>query len=229
MAQLSPEFPGLGGHPSLSLRSAVDGAPVLCDEPGVLSKFGGAHDCRGPGAAPQPAGHGRPPVPELLPSLQARDFARGPPDSDLRGIAGSRLSLQGSARSPPLRPAGAPGPGGRHQPASLPRHVPGGRPLGHWGTARVAITGGSHGPTVVSTPGPLRPPRTTSRRRPSGSVPAPRPASCSDRPSWSTTPPHVTPRRPPAIVSSRRRNRTATWTMCEEDGADAGRNASRSS
>jgi glutamine synthetase len=40
MAQLGPEFPGLGGHPSLSLRSTVDGAPVLSDEPGVLSKTG---------------------------------------------------------------------------------------------------------------------------------------------------------------------------------------------
>jgi glutamine synthetase len=40
MAQLGPEFPGLGGHPSLSLRSTVDGAPLLCDEPGVLSKTG---------------------------------------------------------------------------------------------------------------------------------------------------------------------------------------------
>jgi glutamine synthetase len=29
MAQLGSEFPGLGGHPSLSLRSTVDGAPVL--------------------------------------------------------------------------------------------------------------------------------------------------------------------------------------------------------
>ena len=40
MAQLGPEFPGLGGHPSLSLRSTVDGTPLLCDEPGVLSKTG---------------------------------------------------------------------------------------------------------------------------------------------------------------------------------------------
>jgi len=40
MAQLGPEFPGLGGHPSLSLRSTVDGAPVLSDGPGVLSKTG---------------------------------------------------------------------------------------------------------------------------------------------------------------------------------------------
>ena len=28
MAQLGPQFPGLGGHPSLSLRSTVDGAPA---------------------------------------------------------------------------------------------------------------------------------------------------------------------------------------------------------
>jgi glutamine synthetase len=40
MAQLGSGFPGLGGHPSLSLRSAVDGAPLLADEPGVLSKTG---------------------------------------------------------------------------------------------------------------------------------------------------------------------------------------------
>lgn len=46
MAQLGPGFPGLGGHPSLSLRSTVDGAPLLCDEPGVLSKTG-AHAIAG--------------------------------------------------------------------------------------------------------------------------------------------------------------------------------------
>ena len=40
MAQLGSGFPGLGGHPSLSLHSAADGAPLLCDEPGVLSKTG---------------------------------------------------------------------------------------------------------------------------------------------------------------------------------------------
>jgi glutamine synthetase len=40
MAQLGPGFPGLGGHPSLSLHSTVDGTPLLCDEAGVLSKTG---------------------------------------------------------------------------------------------------------------------------------------------------------------------------------------------
>jgi glutamine synthetase len=40
MAQLGPEFPGLGGHPSLSLHSVVDGKPLLCDDAGVLSKTG---------------------------------------------------------------------------------------------------------------------------------------------------------------------------------------------
>jgi glutamine synthetase len=40
MAQVGPQFPGLGGHPSLSLHSLVDGAPVLCDEPLALSKVG---------------------------------------------------------------------------------------------------------------------------------------------------------------------------------------------
>ncbi|HEY1651702.1 MAG TPA: hypothetical protein VGG09_07445 [Acidimicrobiales bacterium] len=42
MAQLGPEFPGLGGHPSLSLHSAVDGESLLCDDAGVLSKTGAA-------------------------------------------------------------------------------------------------------------------------------------------------------------------------------------------
>jgi glutamine synthetase len=41
MAQLGSGFPGLGGHPSLSLYSPVDGRPLLCDEAGVLSKVGG--------------------------------------------------------------------------------------------------------------------------------------------------------------------------------------------
>jgi len=35
MAQLGSGFPGLGGHPSLSLHSPVDGAPLLCDEAGL--------------------------------------------------------------------------------------------------------------------------------------------------------------------------------------------------
>jgi glutamine synthetase len=40
MAQVGPQFPGLGGHPTLSLRSLVDGAPLLCEQPGVLTKTG---------------------------------------------------------------------------------------------------------------------------------------------------------------------------------------------
>jgi glutamine synthetase len=40
MAQVGPQFPGLGGHPSLSLHACVDGAPVLSDEAGLLSKIG---------------------------------------------------------------------------------------------------------------------------------------------------------------------------------------------
>jgi glutamine synthetase len=41
MAQLGHTFPGLGGHPSLSLHSTLDGSPVLTDSPGVLSKTAG--------------------------------------------------------------------------------------------------------------------------------------------------------------------------------------------
>ena len=40
MAQLGSGFPGLGGHPSLSLHELGDDTPLLCDEPGVLSKTG---------------------------------------------------------------------------------------------------------------------------------------------------------------------------------------------
>ncbi len=40
MAQLGPDFPGLGGHPSLSLHGLADDTPLLCDEPGVLTKVG---------------------------------------------------------------------------------------------------------------------------------------------------------------------------------------------
>ena len=42
MAQLGPQFPGLGGHPSLSLRSTFDGKSALFEGPGVLSKVGEA-------------------------------------------------------------------------------------------------------------------------------------------------------------------------------------------
>ena len=40
MAQLGPGFPGLGGHPSLSLHGLADDMPLLCDGPGILSKVG---------------------------------------------------------------------------------------------------------------------------------------------------------------------------------------------
>jgi glutamine synthetase len=38
MAQVSDGFPGLGGHPSVSLRSAADGSPLLAEPDGSLSK-----------------------------------------------------------------------------------------------------------------------------------------------------------------------------------------------
>jgi glutamine synthetase len=42
MAQLGEGFPGLGGHPSLSFRSALDGSPALSESDGSLSKTGRA-------------------------------------------------------------------------------------------------------------------------------------------------------------------------------------------
>jgi glutamine synthetase len=38
MAQVSDGFPGLGGHPSVSFRSAEDGSPLLAEPDGSLSK-----------------------------------------------------------------------------------------------------------------------------------------------------------------------------------------------
>jgi glutamine synthetase len=38
MAQVSDDFPGLGGHPSVSFRSAESGSPVLAEPDGSLSK-----------------------------------------------------------------------------------------------------------------------------------------------------------------------------------------------
>jgi len=38
MAQLSDQFPGLGGHPSLSLHSTLDAGPTLVHRDGTLSK-----------------------------------------------------------------------------------------------------------------------------------------------------------------------------------------------
>jgi glutamine synthetase len=42
MAQLAEGFPGLGGHPTISLRWAADGRPALADTPGTLSKVAGS-------------------------------------------------------------------------------------------------------------------------------------------------------------------------------------------
>ena len=38
MAQLGAGYPGLGGHPSLSFRSTLDGSPALAAEDGSVSK-----------------------------------------------------------------------------------------------------------------------------------------------------------------------------------------------
>lgn len=42
MSQLDQQYPGLGGHPSLSLWSTIDGRPVLAEEAGTLSKTASA-------------------------------------------------------------------------------------------------------------------------------------------------------------------------------------------
>jgi glutamine synthetase len=42
MAQFSEEFPGLGGHPSLSLHSTLNDEPLLAEAAGVLSKLAGS-------------------------------------------------------------------------------------------------------------------------------------------------------------------------------------------
>jgi glutamine synthetase len=40
MAQFGPTYPGLGGHPSMSLCACADGTPLLLEESAVLSKLG---------------------------------------------------------------------------------------------------------------------------------------------------------------------------------------------
>jgi glutamine synthetase len=42
MAQLAEDFPGLGGHPSLSLHWMADGRPALAERSGTLSKVAGS-------------------------------------------------------------------------------------------------------------------------------------------------------------------------------------------
>ena len=69
MAQLGPQFPGLGGHPSLSLRSTVDGEPALFEEPGVLSKVGAAAVAGVDRVAARTARPGCS-LPQLLPALR---------------------------------------------------------------------------------------------------------------------------------------------------------------
>ena len=127
MAQLGPQFPGLGGHPSLSLRSTVDGQPVLCEEPGVLSKVGAA----------AVAG-----VITLLPELLAlaapypnsyRRFGPGnwAPATATWGLDNYSCALRVVADDPASRPPRAAHSRRRRQPAPLCGAVPRVRPLGH--------------------------------------------------------------------------------------------------
>ena len=119
MAQLGPGFPGLGGHPSLSLHSSLDGRPLLAEETGVLSKTGAA----------AVAG-----IVALLPELMAlvapypnsyRRFGAGNWAPSTANVGSGQLQLRaaGRARRSPKRPAGASDPRRRRQSAPLPRHV----------------------------------------------------------------------------------------------------------
>ena len=158
MAQLGPQFPGLGGHPSLSLRSTVDGAPVLCDEPGVLSKVGAA----------AVAG-----VIALLPELLAlaapypnsyRRFGPGnwAPTTATWGVDNYSCALRVVADDPDVGAARAAYSRCRCQPAPLCGAVPRRRPVGHRRAARSSAAGAGApgrprpGRCHATAPGPRR-------------------------------------------------------------------------
>ena len=137
MAQLGPGFPGLGGHPSLSLHRLADDTPLLCDEPGILSKVG----CWAVAG-----------VVTLLPELLAmaapnpNSFRRfGPgnwaPATATWGPDAYSCALRVVAHDPRSGPARAAHPGGRHEPPPLPGDVPRRRHLGYRGATRTATAG----------------------------------------------------------------------------------------
>ena len=103
MAQLGPQFPGLGGHPSLSLHSTVDGTPVLCEEPGVLSKVGASAVAGVIALLPELLALAAP-VPQLLSALRPRQLGPGhgnvgPGQLQLRAACRGRRPGVGAASS----------------------------------------------------------------------------------------------------------------------------------
>ena len=161
MAQLGPQFPGLGGHPSLSLHSTVDGAPVLCEEPGVLSKVGAA----------AVAG-----VIALLPELLAlaapypnsyRRFGPGnwAPATATWGLDNYSCALRVVADDPESRPPRAAHPRRRREPAPLCRPCSSGPPSGASRSASSLRRPCRRPTTAAPTPVLSRCPGTSSRRR----------------------------------------------------------------
>ena len=210
MAQLGSGFPGLGGHPSLSLHSPVDGTPLLCDGPGCCRRRG-AQAVAGVVALLPSSWHGRP-LPQLLPSFRTRKL--GAYDRDV-GVGNYSCALRAVLQSQ-VGTVGAADPRCRHEPAPLPRHVPRCCALGDRRTPRPAP------PVIAPADGRDaevgRPFRAISSTRQTASRTARRPAHSSGRPSWSTTRPLVGPKPPPVIASSRPRSGSATSTMSEEEG-----------
>ena len=211
MAQLSEGFPGLGGHPSLSLSSVADGRPLIEDGAGRLAPVaraavGGVLD-----AAPRAHGHGGARS-QLLSPLRTWQLG-----ADHGHLGSGKLQLRAPGRPRRGRqPTRAPDPGADVESPSLPGHVPGRRAVGHRPRPRTARRGLAPA-DGRSRPGPPRFPATSSRR-PSGSRPARRLSNSSDRHSSSTTPPPASPRRRPVGDSSRSKSNVAICNRSEQHG-----------
>ncbi len=190
MAQLSEEFPGLGGHPSLSLHSTVNGEPLLAEETGVLSKQAGSAVAGVVALLTRAAGHGGT-QPELLPAVRAGQLGTldghlGAGQLQLRTSSGGRRAAGHAARTANIR-APTPSPtcvvpcswarrSGASSRTSNRRHRCWHRRTGAPSTAPPGYRG------IWSTP-------------PAGSNGAVRPESSSERRSSSTTRPPGWPRR----------------------------------
>ena len=125
MAQLGRTFPGLGGHPSMSLRSSADGRPLLADGDGNF-EVGPARAIAGiVSPPPGPARSWPPPNPNSLPALRPGKLGteQRPPGRQLQLRAAGGAAGGG-------HPPGVPVPRSPTRPRTRPGHDAGRRHLG---------------------------------------------------------------------------------------------------
>ena len=176
-----PQFPGLGGHPSLSLRSTVDGAPVLMRDAGVLSKVGAPRSpaCRRscPSSSPWPRRT------RTRTGASARQLG---PDHGHWGVDNYSCALRVVADDPDVRRPRAPDSRADMSPHLCAGAVPRLRAVGHRGAARSSAP--CRHPTTAA-PGPMPALPRDLVEAAERLEPARRPATSSALPSSSTTPP----------------------------------------